>query len=123
MVSGLGGFGCSDGANKMKPWPTCTVRMRDGSTEKGQVAHIGATHTTVRFICEPTLVASPWGKQLTNFSYRDIPNEYVDIEDQTESEHPVIRALRWMAKNTTSEMHQRTNKIAREIIERVLGKK
>lgn len=66
-----------------QPWPKCTVLMRDGSSQSGDVAYVGGAHTTVRFSVAAKLMPGPQGQQFVDFSYRDIPNEYVTIASDT----------------------------------------
>lgn len=65
---------------EMKPWPKCTVTMKDGKKERGEVAHIGETHITVRFDVPAWETPGQYGRQKLTFSYRDMLKEYVEID-------------------------------------------
>ena len=68
--------------SKLKPWPKCSVTMRDGTIQRSEVAHVGKTHTTVRFASPEKEFPGTFGPEKVNYSYRDMPNEYVTIDPE-----------------------------------------
>lgn len=63
----------------MNSWPRAKVIMRNGEEKFGEVAHTGEKYTTVRFEGKEYEELTPFGPRKFNFSYRDMPNQYVEI--------------------------------------------
>jgi len=51
--------------------------MKNGSIARGDVAHIGNTHVTVRLNVPPVKVPGNFGLQTVDFTYLDIPKQHV----------------------------------------------
>lgn len=65
--------------NQFKPWPKCFVIQRDGTRKPGEIAHDAGEVITVRFDELPWEVPGTFGREVINFSYKDVARKYVEF--------------------------------------------